>query len=123
MYDITAAPIIRAVREGAGLTQRALAERAGTTQAVVARIEAGHSAPSLATLQRLVTAAGYELQLDVVPRPAEDPVIEAYKRDVDQTLLSENLRKTPEQRVQTLVAMARFATEVRRARLVAERPR
>lgn len=121
MYDISAAPIVRAVREGAGLSQRALAERAHTTQAVVARIETGRSAPSVDTLRRLVTAAGYEMQLNVVRQPAPDPVIEAYKRDVDRTLLIENLRKTPEQRMQTLVAMARLSTEMRRARLVAER--
>lgn len=121
MYDISAAPIVRAVREGAGLSQRALAERAHTTQAVVARIESGASAPSLDTLRRLVTAAGYEMQLNVVRQPAPDPVIEAYKRDVDRTLLIENLRKTPEQRMQTLVAMACLSTEMRRARLVAER--
>lgn len=123
MCDISAAPIIRAVRKGAGLSQRALAARAHTTQAVVARIEAGESSPSLGTLSRLVTAAGYEMRLSVVPRPAPDPVIEAYKRDVDKTLLIENLRKSPAQRVQTLVAMARLATEMRRARLVAERKR
>lgn len=123
MYDITVAPIIRALREGAGLTQRALAERARTTQAVVARIEAGASSPSLGTLRRLVAAAGHELHLNVVPRPAADPVIEAYKRDVDTTLLIENLRKTPEQRVQTLVAMACLATEMRRTRRIAERAR
>ncbi|HEY5490257.1 MAG TPA: helix-turn-helix transcriptional regulator [Gemmatimonadaceae bacterium] len=123
MYDISVAPIVRAVREGAGLSQRALAERAHTTQAVIARIESGASAPSLDTLRRLVTAAGYEVQLSVVRAPAPDPVIEAYKRDVDRTLLLENLRKTPEQRAQTLVAMARLASEMRRARTVAERTR
>lgn len=123
MYDISVAAIVRTVREGAGLSQRALAARAHTTQAVVARIESGASAPSLDTLRRLVTAAGYEVQLSVVRAPAPDPVIEAYKRDVDRTLLLENLRKTPEQRVQTLVAMARLASEMRRARVVAERTR
>ena len=123
MYDISAAPIIRAVREGAGLSQRALAARAHTTQDVVARIEAGESSPSLGTLRRLVTAAGCDMQLCVVPRPAPDPVIEAYKRDVDTSLLIENLRKSPAQRMQTLVAMARLAAEMRRARRVAERTR
>lgn len=123
MYDITPAPLIRAVREGAGLTQRALATRAHTTQAVVARIESGACSPSLGTLRRLVAAAGCALQLKVVARPAADPVTEAYKRDVDRTLLIENLRKTPEQRVQTLVAMARLAAEMRRARRAAVRPR
>jgi hypothetical protein len=31
-----------------------------------------------------------------------DPVIEAYKKDVDRTLLRENLQLTPEQRIVAL---------------------
>lgn len=47
-------------------------------------------------------------------RPA-DAVIEAYKRDVDLTLIRENLRRTPEERLRNLQAMQRFAEELRRA--------
>jgi hypothetical protein len=56
-------------------------------------------------------------------RPDPDPVIEAYKRDVDQTLLVENLRKTPELRMATLVAMAKASAEMSRARRAAARKR
>lgn len=34
--------------------------------------------------------------------PAPDPVIEAYKRDVDRTLLRENLKLTPGERLRKL---------------------
>jgi len=44
-----------------------------------------------------------------------DPVIEAYKKDVDRTLLRENLRRTPEQRLENLMELQRFAEEMRRA--------
>jgi hypothetical protein len=44
-----------------------------------------------------------------------DPVIEAYKRDVDRTLLRENLKKTPDQRVRDVQALHNFAAEMRRA--------
>ena len=44
-----------------------------------------------------------------------DPVVEAYKKDVDRTLLRENLRRTPEERCQNFLAMYRVAEEVRRA--------
>jgi hypothetical protein len=44
-----------------------------------------------------------------------DPVIEAYKQHVDRTLLRANLKRTPEQRWQTLAAATRLAEEVRRA--------
>ena len=44
-----------------------------------------------------------------------DPVIEAYKRDVDRTLIRENLRRTVEERLENLQALYDFAQELRRA--------
>lgn len=44
-----------------------------------------------------------------------DPVIEAYKKDIDRTLLRENLRLTVEERFKNLEALQRFANEMRRA--------
>ena len=44
-----------------------------------------------------------------------DPVIEAYKKDVDLTLLEENLRLTVDERLEKLMAIQRFAEELRRA--------
>lgn len=44
-----------------------------------------------------------------------DPVIEFYKRGVDRTLIRQNLRKSPEDRIRALEALQRFAAEVRRA--------
>lgn len=47
--------------------------------------------------------------------PDTDPVVEHYKKDVDRTLLRENLKLTVEQRFEKLMAMQRFAEELRRA--------
>jgi hypothetical protein len=44
-----------------------------------------------------------------------DSVIEDYKKDIDRTLLRENLRLTVEERFRKLMAMQRFAEELRRA--------
>ena len=44
-----------------------------------------------------------------------DPVIEVYKRDVDRTLLRQNLKRTPEERWRTLAAATALADEMRRA--------
>ena len=44
-----------------------------------------------------------------------DPVVEAYLRDVDRTLLRENLKLTPSQRLEKLVSFSAFAAELRRA--------
>lgn len=45
-----------------------------------------------------------------------DPVIEAYKKDVDRTLLRENLKLSVDERLNNLVAMQRWSFEIRRAR-------
>ena len=44
-----------------------------------------------------------------------DPVIEAYKKDIDRTLIRENLKLTPEERLRNAMALARFADELREA--------
>jgi hypothetical protein len=44
-----------------------------------------------------------------------DRVIESYKKDIDRTLLRENLKLTVEERFRKLVAMQGFAEELRRA--------
>ena len=46
---------------------------------------------------------------------APDPVIEAFKKDVDRTLLRENLKLTPDQRVRKLAQFVRALDEVRAA--------
>lgn len=44
-----------------------------------------------------------------------DPVVEAYKAGVDRTLIRERLKRTTAERVEDLVALARFAEELARA--------
>ncbi len=46
---------------------------------------------------------------------APDPVIEAYKKDVDRTLLRENLKRSVEERLRDLMRLQRFAEEWRQA--------
>lgn len=102
-------------RTSAGLSQRELADAAGTAQSVVARIERDAVSPTIATLERLARAAGCELELRLVPAPVRDPVIEAYKKDVDRTLLRENIQKSVEMRLQSLCDHWTFAEELKRA--------
>lgn len=47
-----------AARSLAGLTQSEVAQRMGTTQSVIARLESGKQAPSLRTVQRYARALG-----------------------------------------------------------------
>ena len=58
---------IRAARETAGLSQRDLAARMGTSQAAVARLEAGGVGATLTTLHRVAAALGLELNIDLRP--------------------------------------------------------
>lgn len=44
-----------------------------------------------------------------------DPVVEFYKKDVDVTLLRENLKLSVEERFRILMDLQRFAEELRRA--------
>jgi len=44
-----------------------------------------------------------------------DPVIEAYKRDIDRTLIEKNLRLSVDERFLQLIELQRFADELRRA--------
>lgn len=53
--------------------------------------------------------------------PSPDPVIEAYKRDVDRTLIRENLRLTVEERFQKLMRLIEFAEELKKAGVEAKR--
>jgi transcriptional regulator with XRE-family HTH domain len=107
---------VREARARALLSQRELARRARTSQSVVARVERGQTNPSLNTLMRLLAATGFGLQLELVPAAAAtDPVIEAYKRDIDRSLLRRNLEKPVDERVRSLQALARLADEAHRA--------
>lgn len=58
--------LIRA-RTAANLTQTELAERLGTSQSAVARMEGGGVSPSVATLRRYAKATGTRLKIEFVP--------------------------------------------------------
>jgi transcriptional regulator with XRE-family HTH domain len=58
-------------RSRAGLTQEQLAQKMGTTQPVVARLESGRTRPSLRTLERLAQATDSRLVLGFEPRRAK----------------------------------------------------
>jgi transcriptional regulator with XRE-family HTH domain len=60
--------LVREARAHSGLTQHRLGQEAGTSQPAIARIECGRQDPSFGTLERLVQAAGFDLQVELVPR-------------------------------------------------------
>jgi hypothetical protein len=65
---VDASSFVRELRARHGLSQLALAYRAGTTQQAISRIEHGRVSPTVEMLARLAAAAGEELVLDAKPR-------------------------------------------------------
>jgi transcriptional regulator with XRE-family HTH domain len=90
--------LLRQTRTVAGLSQRALASRAGTSQPAIARYERGVSTPSWETFRRLVEACGRSVRLEVEIAP--DP------HDVE--LAGRMLELTPLERLRTLPRYTRL---------------
>lgn len=64
---------IRSLRTEAGLTQKELAERMGSSQSVVARLEGGGVFPTIETLERVAAALGAHLQIALRAGPLNAP--------------------------------------------------
>jgi hypothetical protein len=56
-----------------------------------------------------------ESQFDLAPPDYCDPVIEAYKKDVDRTLLRENLKLSVDERFRKFESFAKYARELHEA--------
>jgi transcriptional regulator with XRE-family HTH domain len=66
---VDAARTLRRARLEAALSLRALAARAGTSHATLAAYEARRAVPRVDTLDRILRAAGFAADIDLVPRP------------------------------------------------------
>jgi transcriptional regulator with XRE-family HTH domain len=99
-----AGDLIREGRRRTGLTQRELAERLGTTQSAIARLERGGTEPSYERVAEAVRACGMELVPQLI---AAD--------DAEWSVASSNLTVGPDARVRRHQAALRFAVVGRRA--------
>jgi transcriptional regulator with XRE-family HTH domain len=97
--------LIRERRELQHLSQRALARRAGTTQAAVSRIERGLTTPTWETVRALMLALGYEPELGA----------RRLRGRWDPLHLAASLERSPEQRLQLAISANRLAGRLRRA--------
>ncbi len=73
--------LVYRLRFEAGLTQAELAERMGTTQSAIARMEGGGTRPNLETLEKLATAVGAELVVGVGEHLSENRSIAKLVRE------------------------------------------
>ncbi len=73
--------LVYRLRTEAGLTQTELAERMGTTQSAIARMEGGGARPTLETLEKLAGAVGGELVVGVGENLSDNRSIAKLVRD------------------------------------------
>jgi transcriptional regulator with XRE-family HTH domain len=64
--------LVKEARKRAALTQRELAERAGTTQSAIARLESGRTSPSFEDVERLMRLGGFQLIVELAPYDDSD---------------------------------------------------
>lgn len=81
--------LIRMARRQGGLTQTELAERAGTSQAAVSAYESGRRSPSVDTLCRILTAAGFEVRMRLAPPDTHTAALAAAEALVPAEQLAE----------------------------------
>ena len=96
---------VKELRRSIGISQRELAERMGTTQSVIARLEAGGSRPSLTTLQRVGEAVGrqVEVRFRAVQRKSNRS-----ESSLDLAQLATNLRLSAAERLARGTAFGRW---------------
>jgi ribosome-binding protein aMBF1 (putative translation factor) len=71
LVNVKAAQLLYDMRTTAGLSQRDLAKRVGTTASVICRLEdADYSGHTLQMLNRIASALGRRIELHAVPKEA-----------------------------------------------------
>ena len=94
--------LLRYARREAGFTQAELARRIGISQAAVAKLERPRANPTIATLDDALRATGRRLVLATEPLGS----------GIDETLVFEQLRLSPEQRLAQLESMYEWGREL-----------
>lgn len=98
--------LLREARARAGITQRQLAGRMGTSQSAIAALEQADANPTIATLHDAFDALGLELKVSTTPKV----------RNVDESLIRRQLALTPSERLESLAQMNADARRLGRAR-------
>ena len=99
---MSAASLLRYARARSNLSQRDLGRRAGVTQASISRIEESKTSPRFETLERLLRACGFELE--VTPLKG---------LGVDRTAMRELLGLTPTERARIAAGEANNLESIR----------
>jgi transcriptional regulator with XRE-family HTH domain len=114
--------LIHDARRSAGITQLELATRAGTAQPAVAAYESGARTPNLATLERLLDACEYDMELLARPRVRRGA---ASLAELGQTIAQDLMRDQEQDAVRLLFGFAddfRGSSRAGRIALLREEP-
>jgi len=98
---------VRSTRSRSGLSQRALARRAGSTQAAISRIERGLEEPNFERFEAIMQSMGWQPSVELEPL--------SHHREEPRRLLEEVRYGDPSTRVAGAVNAARFGRDLRRA--------
>lgn len=82
----TAAALVREARQRRDMSQRDLARAAGVPQSTVANVESNRQQPSVAMLERLLTAAGFRLEPRLVNTLRPGQLLERHQSEVARLL-------------------------------------
>jgi transcriptional regulator with XRE-family HTH domain len=96
------ASLLKDARHQASLSQAQLARRLGVSQAAVAKLERPCANPTIKTLSQALRMTGRQLVLTTEP----------VKGGIDETLVFEQLRLTPDQRLAQLESMYEWGREL-----------
>lgn len=102
--------LIRRARGAAGLTQAELAQRLGTSQPAIVKLERPGANPTVRTLDRVLRATGHQLELSA---PTWSP-------GIDESLIRKQLELPPAERLRQL---ERQAVQLRRVAIAGARSR
>lgn len=100
--------LIRAARRRHGLGQSELAERLGTSQPAISRIERDQVSPTLDTLERILNAMGETLR--VLTLSLAEPAPGAGNQSIAE--LRADYRLSPEERLAQAARLSEIATEL-----------
>lgn len=96
--------LIREARKRAGVTQRQLARRLGTSQPVIARWESGQRSPDYDVVRDAVRACGFDLETALVERDLQE-----------EAMLDYSMSLTPKERLQANQSMLDFEAKIRKS--------
>jgi transcriptional regulator with XRE-family HTH domain len=96
--------IVSAARHEAGIGQRELALRAGTSQSAISRIESGAEEPGFERFAQIMLALGYAPEVELRPVAVHD---------AEPRRILEQARKSPQERFEEGINWMRFLRSVR----------